>query len=81
MSWSISVAGNPDDVVRKLQAHAATFGGETKLEYESALPHLVGLVNQNFGVGGRQIELTANGHGWDNYRNCTVTLREHDPLV
>jgi hypothetical protein len=48
MSWSVSLAGNPAKVVAALEAESAKQTGQCKIEFDDALPHLVGLVNQNF---------------------------------
>lgn len=47
MSWSITAEGRPAEVVEKLQAYGASLTGQSKVEFDDALPHLVGLVNQN----------------------------------
>jgi len=62
MSWSISFIGKPEKVVEALTAQSAQLSGESKKEYDSALPHLVGLVNENFGTP-YPVKLAASGHG------------------
>lgn len=62
MSWSINFIGKPEKVSEALTAQSANFSGETKVEYDSALPCLVGLVNENFG-NGYAVKLAASGHG------------------
>ena len=62
MSWSISFIGKPEKVVEALQKQSETLTGESKIEYDSALPHLVGLVNENFGTP-YSVKIAASGHG------------------
>jgi hypothetical protein len=62
MSWSISFIGKPEKVVEALTAESLKLSGESKKEYDSALPHLIGLVNENFGTP-YFIKLAASGHG------------------
>ena len=62
MSWSISFIGTPEKVVEALTAQSAQLSGESKKEYDSALPHLVGLVNENFGTL-YPVKIMASGHG------------------
>lgn len=62
MSWSISFIGKPEKVAEALTAQSAQLNGESKIEYDSALPHLIGLVNENFGTS-YPIKLAASGHG------------------
>jgi len=63
MSWSIQFIGKPDKVVTALQEQSGKLTGESKVEYDSALPHLVGLVNENHGAD-ILIKLAAAGHGY-----------------
>jgi hypothetical protein len=37
---------------------------QSKLEYDSALPHLVGIVKENFGTNVPIVKLSAAGHGY-----------------
>jgi hypothetical protein len=62
MSWSIQFIGKPEKVIEALQKQSETMNGESKVEYDSALPHLVGLVKENFGYD-YLVNLTASGHG------------------
>lgn len=85
MSWNINFTGKAEKVVEAMKAEAEKLSGQSREEYESALPHLVGLVEQNVAVGGnpeypKMIVIQASGHGSKNKdgawteRNCTVTL-------
>jgi hypothetical protein len=62
MSWSVQFIGKPEKVVEALQKQSTTMNGESKAEYDSALPHLTGLVKENFGYD-YMVNLTASGHG------------------
>lgn len=62
MSWSIQFIGKPEKVVEALLLQSEKMNGESKVEYDSALPHLVGLVNENFGYD-YVVKIVANGHG------------------
>lgn len=74
MSWIINVTGKPKDVVIKLEDHSNLINGQSKIEFDAALPHIVGLVNENFGT--EIITISASGHGdSDNtYRHCSVNI-------
>lgn len=62
MSWSVQFIGKPEKVVEALQTQSNNLTGESKVEYDSALPHLIALVNENFGTG-YPVKLSASGHG------------------
>lgn len=62
ISWSISFIGKPEKVAEALNAESERMNGESKKEYDFALPHLIGLVNENFGTP-YPVKLTASGHG------------------
>lgn len=68
MSWSICVIGKPEDVVSALQEESLKLTGQCKAEFDDALPHMVGLLRQNFAKPGTnyvvpKIKLTASGSG------------------
>lgn len=48
MSWSVSATGKPENVAKYLEEQSAKQSGQSKIEYDDALPNLVGLVLQNF---------------------------------
>lgn len=67
MSWSIRFIGQPSKVAKALETAGDTFDATSKKEYESAKPHLIALVSQNFsqeGVIEPMIEVDASGHGY-----------------
>jgi len=85
MSWSINAIGKPENIVKALEAESTKMTGQSKVEYDDALPHLVGLVKQNFlGPDSEPplIEVNANGSGYAKdgqqvTRDCAVTIKRH----
>ena len=68
MSWSISFIGKPENVALAIEGEATKMEGQSRLEYEDAVPHLAALVRQNFAKEGTNyttpcVRITANGHG------------------
>jgi hypothetical protein len=79
MSWSITFVGKPENVAKALEDNAAKLSGQSKAEYEAALPHLVVLVKENFGQTPPMLKVTASGSGYANSteqltRNCLVSI-------
>lgn len=65
MSWSIGFIGTTKNVITALKDESAKLSGQSKEEYDSALPHLIGMVEQNFEKGfDPVVKITANGHGY-----------------
>lgn len=66
MSWSITLIGHPENVAAALTAQSEKMEGQSKVEYDAAVPHLVALVQNNFYVGGPTpvIKLAASGYGY-----------------
>jgi len=81
MSWSVTIIGKPEKVVQQLADNSATLTGQSKTEYEEALPHLQALVSLCIGPD-LLINLTASGHanfdaeGKKTYRNVQVQLSQ-----
>lgn len=84
MSWSTSATGTPDEVVDHLTKYGATLTGQSKVEFDAALPHLTGLVKENFdntpGQAPSKLSLSAYGSGFAKdgqqvNRSCGVTLK------
>ncbi|MFA5727712.1 MAG: hypothetical protein WC886_08745 [Saccharofermentanaceae bacterium] len=73
MSWSIQFIGKPEKVIEALQGQSEKMNGESKNEYDSALPHLVGIVKENYGFD-YLINISASGHGYSNGENSTRQL-------
>lgn len=84
MSWSIRVHGKPEAVAQALRDHSDKLSGQSKQEYDEALPHLIDLVKQNIGL---PIDVNASGHatfasshptlrdGVRTYGNCLVEIK------
>lgn len=77
MSWSVTFIGNPQKIVQALKDNSEKLSGVSKDEFDAALPHLIGLVEQNYNTYQEPvIHLTANGHGQqDKYCNCLVSIQ------
>lgn len=77
MSWSITTSGTPEEVIQKLREQSTILGGQSKEEYDNALPHLVALIKEN--IDGT-INLNAYGYGVKNAENvyynksCSVSI-------
>lgn len=89
VDWRISCIGDPESVVAYLYQEAQKLSGQARREYDDALPHLVGLVKNNFNAEHPEktpiLKLTACGdgsadkeeHGFDYFdrrRICVVSL-------
>lgn len=60
MSWSVSLIGTPQGVNKELNSIAEQMGdGQSKAEFEEALPHIQGLVSL---AVAQNVKLVANGH-------------------
>lgn len=58
--------GKPANVSAALTANSAKLDGQSKVEFDSALPHLIALANENFESDEQYtplIRLEASGHG------------------
>ena len=64
MSWSVTFIGYPENVVTALEKESEKLTGQSKVEYDSALPHLTGIVKENFGGVAPLMKISANGHGY-----------------
>jgi hypothetical protein len=77
MSWSITTSGTPEEVVLKLEEQSNILSGQSKEEYDSALPHMIAIVKEN--INGT-INLNAYGHGSKDAegkyynKSCTVNI-------
>lgn len=79
MSWSIAIIGKADNIVKALEDQSAKLGGQSKVEFDSVLPSLVGIVKENFGNENQIIKLTASGHGTasngeQKQRQCVASI-------
>lgn len=89
MSWSVRVIGSPAACAAELRTDAQRLRGSARRQYEDALPHLVGLVEQNFaeaefaGHASAELIVEAEGSGVEVngrqiLRECTVSIRRAD---
>lgn len=81
MSWSISFIGTPENLVKAMEAYSEKLDVSSKEEYDAALPHLVGLVNQIYNEENNlMVRVTANGHayfrGEKKYSYCNVNIEQ-----
>jgi hypothetical protein len=79
MSWHVSFIGTPERVVKALEDNSQRLDGQSKLEYDSASPHLVGIVRENFGEEGVLLKVTASGSGYSvngdqKSRSCVTSI-------
>ena len=61
MSWSITVLGKPEAIIKALDEHSGTLTGQSKEEYDEAKPYLQGLVALAVGEG-PMVKVIASGH-------------------
>jgi predicted ATPase len=74
MSWSINFIGSPENVSKALELNSANLTGQSKSEYDAALPHLKALVEQNVNNNYPiTVRIDANGHG-DTTGNNSVNV-------
>lgn len=64
MSWSVIIIGTPEKISTALDEHSTKCEGQSKVEFDDALPHMKALVNQNFGSDNPVVKIIANGHGY-----------------
>lgn len=68
MSWSITLIGTPDRIGAALDAESLKQQGQSKVEFDAALPGLKCLLASNFdkreGARQRVLKLKANGSGF-----------------
>jgi hypothetical protein len=70
MSWAICIIGKPENVVAALEAQSERLSGDSKAEYDEALPHMVALVKQNQNNG--LVRISGNGHAYLNHEKVKV---------
>lgn len=78
MSWSVTFIGKPENVSKALKEHSEKIDGYSKVEYDAALPHLDGLVTQNFNTqfpDSIVVRVNASGHGQkDTFGYCVSSI-------
>jgi hypothetical protein len=89
MSWAVTASGTPGAVAAALRQYGETLTGQSRRAYDDALPHLVGLVEQNFaqaefaGHASAELIVEASGSGIATaarqiLRECSVSIRRAD---
>lgn len=73
MSWAVAFIGTPEKVAEALELHSNNISGESKVEYDEAKPHLIGLVKQNFGYN-YMVKVNASGHGMQGSRQLSTLI-------
>lgn len=92
MSWSVSIIGKPAHIALELTRQSETMSpGQCKIEFDAALPYLLGILGETFVAEGEPgevptLKLMASGHGSARmvdgrtekqlYRNCSVSLEQ-----
>lgn len=75
MSWSFVFIGKPENIVTALEQQSEKMEGQSKIEYDAAMPHFVALVKENFAASAPMLKITASGHGHEaSYRQCIVNI-------
>lgn len=80
MSWSIIFIGKASNVATALEKQSEKLTGDSKVEYDAALPHFIGIVKQNFATAPEPvIKIAAAGHGYSENgqaknRQCTCSV-------
>jgi len=85
MSWSINIIGKPKNVSNALEIYSEKLSGQSKVEFDAALPYMMGLVQQNFNENEQLlpvIKIEASGYGYvqdgvQKYRNCICKIETH----
>jgi hypothetical protein len=79
MSWSVNFIGKTEKVIEALEKTSESMKGDSKIEYDAALPHLVALIRENYGTD-YPVKLAASGHGYNagpegkSTRQLTVSI-------
>jgi len=79
MSWSTTLIGSPENVIKALKEQSEKMEGQSKVEFDDALSSMTTLAAQNFGADNPIIKLAASGHGYavdgeQKQRNFTITI-------
>jgi hypothetical protein len=90
MSWSIMFVGSAAGIVAALNKESERLTGDSKKEFDAALPNLVYLVQSNYlndeQAQQQALRLNANGHAYSEngvpkYGSCNVHLEQLGILV
>lgn len=81
MSWSFSAIGTPQKIIDAIQEESNRLTDQSKVEFDDAMPHLKGLVAENFSNAPASVLLNifANGsgspaNGQQIQRSCCVKI-------
>jgi len=75
MSWSVNYIGSPGNISAALEKQSGTLSGQSKQEFDAALPHLIALINQNQNKNAEPaLRLAASGHASESYSSCSVAI-------
>lgn len=75
MSWSAYYIGTPEKLVEALQKQSESLSGNCKAEFDAALPHITGLIQQNKGKDKPPIlNLASSGSAYDGQSSCIVKI-------
>lgn len=81
MSFSVYFIGHPEKVANAVEEYSGKLTGQSKQEYDAAVPHIKGLVLQNVGAN-KVISVEANGHAsfndgvvTESNLNCSITAK------
>lgn len=81
MSWSVNYIGTAQKIIDALNEQSEKFTGQTKEEFDAALPHLRGLLAENYAEKQPLLKLDASGSGYSvggeqKQRQCSVQLQQ-----
>jgi hypothetical protein len=94
MSWTVAIVGRPHAIKKALEAQAGSLTGQSREEYERALPHLVALVTLNEPsneLSKDAVEIVASGHAsirthgdgtkTVDYSSCNVSIKRLGAMI
>jgi len=84
MSFSVTLIGKPEAIKRALTKHSVGLSGQSKEEFDTVLPALQTILDQNVNNG--IVKLDANGHatfadGVKAYGNCNASVTVLGPIA
>lgn len=75
MSWSAYYIGTPDNLSEALKKQSDNLSGNSKEEFDAALPHIAALIQQNKGKDKPPVlHLQASGSAYDGQSSCIVQI-------
>lgn len=82
MSWSVNYIGTAQNIINALNEQSEKFTGQTKEEFDAALPHIRGLLAENYAPEKPPLlKLDASGSGYSvggeqKQRQCSVQIQQ-----